>query len=431
MNDALTVALYFGLLFLCVLVVRLILMHRAAEARIDAIRLGEEKQHLRDEARRNEMLQSLLEGLGDACLIVNPDLEVAFANDEARSLFQSPVALVGRRLYEIFPDHRLTEVVERSRRDFAPIEENLQVTFNAGNEETKRHLVISAAPIRLPGAAKEKFLRVIVRDETHQRDTEQIRKDFVANASHELRTPLSIINGYLENLIEGVIDNPAMVQKSLVTMQKHSTRLARIVEDMLTISRFESVGEHDTDELRKSSFSCEECVKDVLDRLQPVIEEKQARVELDFPAEGSRMVGDRFYWDQVFFNLIENALKENQHPGLVIDVGMQRTSEGLKLWVGDSGIGIPRIDLPYIFKRFYRVSKHHGQEIKGTGLGLSIVRRAVEAHGGAISVESTPGARTQFTMLLPVQETTAPPPAAEHNEMLGETSIQAAIHSAM
>ncbi len=401
MNEILIGALFFGLLLIVVLTVRLIRMQRDAEARVAAIRFGEEKQLMRDEARRNEMLQSLLEGLGDACLIADQKLEIAFANDEARSLFQSPVSLIGRRLYEVFPDHRLTEVVERSLRDHAPIEQSLQVVFHTGDDEVKRYLVISAAPIRLPGATKTDYLRVIVRDETHQRETEQIRKDFVANASHELRTPLSIINGYLENLIEGLIEDPGMVQRSLVTMQKHSLRLARIVEDMLTISRFESIGEADMNELRRSTFCVEECARDVIDRLQPVIEEKQARVVFEFPAEGSRIAGDRFYWDQIFFNLIENALKENLQPGLVVTVGMKRHPDGgCDIWVRDNGVGIPRADLPFIFKRFYRVAKHHGQEIKGTGLGLSIVRRAVEAHGGTISVDSTPGQRTQFTIRL-------------------------------
>ena len=350
------------------------------------------------------MLSSLLEGMGDACLVTDDRLVVLFANAEAADLFRSPLRPVGRRLFEVLADHRLTEVAERCRREQVPVEQSLQIVVHQGGHERKKYLVVSAAPIRLPGAPSGHGLRLIIRDETQQRETEQIRKDFVANASHELRTPLSIINGYLENLVEGDIDDPVMVQRSLLTMQKHSLRLARIVEDMLTISRFESVGEEEAADLKRSSFSVEECVKDVLDRLHPVIQEKRARVEMEFPpAEvGSRLAGDRFYWDQVFFNLIENALKENQQPGLVIGVGMcHRPDGGCELWVRDNGVGIPRADLPFVFKRFYRVAKHHSQEIKGTGLGLSIVRRAVEAHGGEISVDSTPGLRTQFTITLP------------------------------
>jgi two-component system phosphate regulon sensor histidine kinase PhoR len=363
----------------------------------------------RDKAAQwwNDMLGSLLEGLGDACLVTDSRLEVIFANTEARELFRSALQPVGRRLFEVFTDHRLTEVAERSQRGRAPVEQALQIVINQGGNEQKKYLVISAAPIRLPGEPPATGLRIIIRDETHQRETEQIRKDFVANASHELRTPLSIINGYLENLVDGAIDDPLMVQRSLLTMQKHSLRLARIVEDMLTISRFESVGEHEAADLKRSTFSVEECAKDVLDRLHPVFEEKRARVEMEFPPPdvGSRLAGDRFYWDQVFFNLIENALKENHQPGLVISVGLRHLDDGgTELWVRDNGVGIPRADLPFVFKRFYRVAKHHGQEVKGTGLGLSIVRRAVEAHGGQIAVDSTPGQRTQFTITLP------PPP---------------------
>ncbi len=404
MPDLLIISLAFALLVVSALAVRLLRIHRSSRDRLVALALGEEKQEMRDQARRNEMLESLLEGLGDACLIVTPELEVAFANTEAAELFHTRQSPIGRRLFEVFPDHRLTEVAERSQREHAAVEQHVPVVMRAGQDERTKFLVVSAAPIRLPGTSQTEYLRVIVRDETQQRDTEQIRKDFVANASHELRTPLSIINGYLENLVEGLIDNPQMVKKSLLTMQKHSLRLARIVEDMLTISRFESVGEHEAGDLKRHSFSVEECVKDVLDRLHPVMEEKAARVITEFPPppEGSRLAGDRFYWDQVFFNLIENALKENQRPGLIIHVGLAHDPDGsLRLWVRDNGVGIPRADLAFIFKRFYRVAKHHGQEIKGTGLGLSIVRRAVEAHGGSISVDSTPGVRTEFTILLP------------------------------
>lgn len=410
-EHVLTFLLGFVLLVVCTLAVRLLRLHRTAQERLTALVLAEETHQMRDQTRRNEMLESLLEGLGEACLIVTPELEVAFANPEAAELFHTSRSPVGQHLCDVFPDPRLTEVAERSLRDHAPVEQNLKVIMRVGSDELTKYLVISAAPIRLPGSGPADYLRVIVRDETQQRETEQIRKDFVANASHELRTPLSIINGYLENLVEGLIDHPDMVRKSLLTMQKHSLRLARIVEDMLTISRFESVGEQEAADLLRHTFSVKECVKDVLDRLHPLIEEKTARIITEFPddPEACRMAGDRFYWDQIFFNLIENALKENQQPGLTIHVGMtQSLADGVRLWVRDNGVGIPRADLPFIFKRFYRVAKHHNQETKGTGLGLSIVRRAVEAHGGVITVDSLPGERTEFAIIIPPRPAPTP-----------------------
>jgi signal transduction histidine kinase len=104
----------------------------------------------------------------------------------------------------------------------------------------------------------------------------------------------------------------------------------------------------------------------------------------------------------VLFNLVENALKQNPHSGLCVEVGCQPVGETIHIWVTDNGLGIPSADLPHIFRRFFRVEKHHSQqEIKGTGLGLSIVKRAIEAHGGTIGVTSEPGTETKFLIIVP------------------------------
>jgi signal transduction histidine kinase len=143
-------------------------------------------------------------------------------------------------------------------------------------------------------------------------------------------------------------------------------------------------------------------VQDIVERLEPLIREQQAEVRIELHDPEATLHGDRFYWAQILFNLIENALKQNPQPGLRVVIRSERVGEGLRLEVVDHGIGIPAADLPFIFKRFYRVEKHHSQnQIKGTGLGLSIVKRAVEAHGGTITCESAPGIRTSFRIDLP------------------------------
>ncbi|RYD29596.1 MAG: hypothetical protein EOP86_21435, partial [Verrucomicrobiaceae bacterium] len=358
--------------------------------------------------QRNDVLESVLEGLGDSCLLVNQKQEIVFANHETHDLFHTSRKLHGHPLGDLIHDAGILSFLSRVALGNRWQEEEFRLGLYRDGGMEDRHLVVSAAPVRLFGQDKPDHLRVVIRDETDRHETEQIRKDFVANASHELRTPLSIINGYLENLLDGMIDEPAMMRKSLQTMQKHGQRIARIVEDMLTLSKFESASESGTSGLRHSLFSCRECVEDVVDRLAPLIEEKKAKVELVFPSavdtgdsdsgtgagtvisgtggiNSDELAGDRFYWDQVFFNLIENALKENLADGrLVITVSLTRTPQEAVIRIRDNGVGIPRADLPFIFKRFYRVAKHHSQQIKGTGLGLSIVRRAIEAHGGSI-----------------------------------------------
>jgi signal transduction histidine kinase len=353
--------------------------------------------------QRNDVLESVLEGLGDSCLLVNQKQEIVFANHETHDLFRTSGQLHGRPLADLIQDQAILSFVARVTKGNRWQEEEFRLGLIRDGSLEERYLVVSAAPVRLFGEEQPDHLRVVIRDETDRHETEQIRKDFVANASHELRTPLSIINGYLENLLDGVIDDPVMTKRSLQTMQKHGERIARIVEDMLTLSKFESASETGASALRQSSFSCRECVEDVVDRLGPKIEEKRARVELLFPPDASDVIdADRFYWDQIFFNLIENALKENQADGkLVLTISFTRSGGAAVMRISDNGVGIPRADLPFIFKRFYRVAKHHSQTIKGTGLGLSIVRRAIESHGGTIAVDSTLGVETSFTIRLP------------------------------
>jgi signal transduction histidine kinase len=196
-----------------------------------------------------------------------------------------------------------------------------------------------------------------------------------------------------------MIEDPAVARRFLSVMRKHADRISRIVEDMLVISRLES-GEANS--LKVEPFRFGACINDILERLESVIRAQNATVQVNMPDRSLVLHGDRFYWTQVLFNLVENALKQNPHPGLVVEIGCEEAGDSLRIWVADNGIGIPSADLPHIFRRFYRVEKHHSQrEIKGTGLGLSIVKRAVEAHGGTISVTSTPGRDTRFLIHVP------------------------------
>ena len=183
-------------------------------------------------------------------------------------------------------------------------------------------------------------------------------------------------------------------------MYKRQDRINRIVDDMLLISKLES-GE--SAPLIKEPFNLESCVADVIERLDLLIEKQGAIVTVDLPE--ITLHGDRFYWTQVLFNLIENALKQNANSPVNVRVAVQEIGgQKIEISITDNGIGIPAADLPYIFKRFFRVEKSHGQnEVKGTGLGLSIVKRAIEAHGGTITAKSTPGVETAFVIRVPIK----------------------------
>jgi two-component system phosphate regulon sensor histidine kinase PhoR len=345
----------------------------------------------------------LLDALGDAFMLVDADARVLFANKAARTLFRGR-DLTGRTVHEAFLDQRLAAALMRClETGEATVTRAVlgQQSSPLGDQERRgmNAWVIDAARLS-DSPAEDPTTRVVIRDVTSEYQTEQIRKDFVANASHELRTPLAIINGYLENLIDDdLVEDKELTRRFLKVMRKHTERISRIVEDMLVISRLES-GEAAA--LKVKPFRLRSCVSDVLERLESVISNQQAIIKIDMPEVDLTLAGDRFYWTQVLFNLVENALKQNPRKGLTVTIGCSRDETMTRIWVSDDGVGIPSADLPHIFRRFYRVEKHHSQEeIKGTGLGLSIVKRAIEAHGGEIRVTSIPGQDTRFTMEVP------------------------------
>lgn len=364
------------------------------------------KKHENDLSQAQDERNHLLDALGDAFLIVDPDANIRFANAIARDLF-SGRELVGRQVREAFLDPRLAEALLQCLETGEPVQSRVvlpQQTSPLGDLETRgiNAWIIDAAQLT-DSSGNTPNTRVVIRDVTSEYQLDQIRKDFVANASHELRTPLAIISGYLENLLdEGMLDEPEMARRFLSVMKKHAERISRIVEDMLVISKLES-GEASA--IKIEPFKIHSCIKDVLERLESVIQNQKAIVSVNLQQDSLIMHGDRFYWTQVLFNLIENALKQNPYKDLKIEVGAEETDQCVRIWVSDNGVGIPSADLPHIFRRFYRVEKHHSQmEIKGTGLGLSIVKRAVEAHHGTITVTSTPGRETKFLMTIPKKE---------------------------
>lgn len=401
MSNEISIIIIAGASGLALLV--LAIRHHISRKRSEA-EIHDWKQRLeRDLAHAKEERNRLLDALGDAFLLVDADANIRFANEAARALFGSR-ELLGRPVRETFLDPRLAEALLRCLATGEPVQSRVvlpQQTSPRGDLETRgvNAWIIDAAQLTTPSGGTPNT-RVIIRDVTSEHQLEQVRKDFVANASHELRTPLAIINGYLENLLDDdMLDEPEMARRFLTIMRKHADRISRIVEDMLVISRLES-GEASA--LKIEPFRFRSCINDILERLESVIRNQHAEMIVTMPDPDLVVQGDRFYWTQVLFNLVENALKQNPHSGLRVEIGCEQNSSGNQIWVADNGMGIPSADLPHIFRRFFRVEKHHSQqEIKGTGLGLSIVKRAIEAHGGSIGVTSVPGQETKFLITVP------------------------------
>ena len=288
----------------------------------------------------------------------------------------------------------ITRIIKDARTRRTRVEGELRLPLPhsyAAEWSHERHYHLCASPW---SEGTRTGIWVMVVDHTEHDMIAQTRQDFVTSAGHELRTPLSLIHGYIETLKSGMIKNTTSLVRCLDVMEKHSRRMMRIIDDMLTISRLEGLEEL----LKTETFLVRACVHDAIEHLTPLIEIRQPVLNLDFPPDGGLLSGDRFYWYQIFSNLIENALKENPRTGLRMSITGRWTQQECIITVTDDGVGFRPEDLPYAFKRFYRGM----QESKGTGLGLSIVKRAVEVHGGTIDLESHPGRSTVFTIRVPL-----------------------------
>jgi two-component system phosphate regulon sensor histidine kinase PhoR len=258
-----------------------------------------------------------------------------------------------------------------------------------------RYLEVNAATVfDREGRAQGAIL--VLHDLTRIRQLENTRREFVANVSHELRTPLSLIKGYVETLLDGAMSDPDLSARFLQTIERHSNRLTNLIEDLLTISRLES-GQIT---LQLKTIPLRPFASSLIAEMQARAKERGTTVVNQIPEQlHGRADPDRL--EQVFVNLVENAIKYGRAGGRVIVKG--RTVNGhVELCVADDGPGIPSEARERVFERFYRVDRARSRESGGTGLGLAIVKHIIQSHGGKVWVESEAGQGAEFFFTLPV-----------------------------
>jgi two-component system phosphate regulon sensor histidine kinase PhoR len=282
---------------------------------------------------------------------------------------------------------RITRPIQHIARTAAAI---TQGDLNARVQETGGDEIASLA------AGINEMARTLGADLERQRKLERVRTEFLGNVSHELRTPIFSIQGYLETLMDGAVDDPAVNREFLGKAHTHAERLNALLNDLIEISRIES------GEMKMSFrwFALNQFLETVEDDMRPLAERKQISLATEYPAVPDlRVWGDRDRLKQVMVNLIENAVKYTE-PGGKIRVGVALEKDQATISVSDSGIGIPEEHQRRIFERFYRVDKDRSRDVGGTGLGLAIVKHIVEAHGGMIGVTSEPGKGSVFTFTV-------------------------------
>ena len=230
------------------------------------------------------------------------------------------------------------------------------------------------------------------------RRVNMMRRDFVANVSHELKTPATSLKLLAESLVEILDEDPEQARFFAQRLKSETERLAQLTSDLLDLARLES----EEGVQNPGPVDVRSVLMVVIARLRPAAKGKN--IALSWRRSGSaglyEIRGDETQLASMFANLVENAVKYTPHGGRV-DVEGESSEDEVVVRVSDTGIGIPEGSLPRIFERFYRVDKARSKETGGTGLGLSIVRHVAEKHGGTVSVESTAGEGTTFTVRLP------------------------------
>jgi two-component system sensor histidine kinase ResE len=291
--------------------------------------------------------------------------------------------LLNPRARELFPEGippEVLRIIERGR------EGERRQEINIGE---KIFLIISAPLHEGKGAVG------VVQDITEIRHLERVRRDFLTDISHELRTPLSAIRGYLEAIIDGVV-NEKEERKYLGRALEEAIYLSNLVDNLLQLTKAE------TGKLqpKKEVLDIEGMAKRIRARLSLMAEERKVKIRIarGFP----KVIGDSEMTERVLLNLIENAVKYNREGGMVSVDYRERDGE-LEIRVSDEGEGIPPEELPFIFERFYKTDK---ARVKGSGmgLGLAIVKSLVEAQGGKVRVESKLGEGSTFSFTLPLKK---------------------------
>lgn len=237
---------------------------------------------------------------------------------------------------------------------------------------------------------------VIIVDNTAQKQAEFIRRDFAANVSHELKTPLTTIKGFAEMISEGLISNEKEIVRYNTLINREASRLISLIEDIIRLSEIEENKLADFEPV-----NLEMMAHRAYEQLESLAKEKQVTVHIE--AKELTIMANSTNMEELFFNLMENAIKYNR-PGGQLDVIIRRNLGNAEIIFSDTGIGIPAEHHARIFERFYRVDKNRSKETEGTGLGLSIVKHIVQRHKGDLSLESEPGVGTTITILLPLEQ---------------------------
>lgn len=275
--------------------------------------------------------------------------------------------------------HRLTRIV---------------LSFREG-DYTQRVQITSNDELDELGRAFNTMADTLSRQVEELKHTDELRRELIANVSHDLRTPLASMQGYLETLLMKESNLPAEERRKYIEVVFSNTgKLSRLIQELFELSKLETR----QSQPQVEQFSLTELASDLVNKLTPIAERNGVHLSIDIPQGARQVQGDIGMIDRVLQNLLDNALRHT-HAGGEVRIALHYNEGRVEVSVEDTGDGIAKDDLPFVFDRFYQ--SRAGKNIGAGGLGLAIVKKILEAHGESIRVDSTPGKGTRFTFGLP------------------------------
>ena len=355
-----------------------------------ALQLEDRIKTITNQSNESEaVLSSMVEGV----LAVDAAENIIRLNKAAGKLLEiKPDSAEGRPIHEVVRNSLLREFIERTLSGI----ENVETDLTIGNQN---EIFLQAHGAVLKDMQEKSIGAVIVlNDVTRLRRLETVRKDFVANVSHELKTPITLIKGFVETLQQGALEKREEAERFLDIMSKQVERLNAIIEDLLSLSRLEQGSGKSAISMEKTKVIqiLESAIRDCESKLL----EKKISIQLNCSNE-LEVFANSPLLNQAVLNLVDNALKYSEQ-GEKITVEAFVTGTEIVIEVQDWGCGIGSEHLPRLFERFYRIDQARSRQMGGTGLGLAIVKHIVQEHGGSVSVNSTLGKGSRFSIHLPI-----------------------------
>ncbi len=357
------------------------------------------KDKVHDANEEKGKLEAAFASMTDGVLVLDYQGRIETLNQAFKTIFDLHRRdILGKTPLEAFRNIELQNAIDRFMESGLPVAE--EITLSSVPEFI---LDISISSIHGLPKGEEKTM-IVFHDVTRLKKLEKTRVDFVANVTHEIKTPLTAILGFIETLQEGAITDEETARKFLQIIRKHTERLNRLVDDLLIISDIE-LGET---RFFFESVSLGGIIDSVVSIVEPRVREKKILMTRDIPDDLPTVRGDRDRLNQILLNVLDNAVKFTpESEKISVSVLFQEDRNSVVVKISDTGIGIPKNEIPRLGERFYRVDKTRSRELGGTGLGLSIVKHLMISHNGNIEIESQLGVGTTVSLSFPVFEETA------------------------